>query len=71
MTDLADTPSPQPPAGFASWLDFAVETFDTRGPWLDSLFANDQASPALDRDAIREAARAELRRLRASSGAMK
>lgn len=40
------TPLP-PPGGFATWLDFAVETFDTQG-----------------RDAIREAARAELTKLR-------
>jgi hypothetical protein len=52
---------PKPPEGYASWLDFAVETFDTRGPWLDLAF--DGTAP--DRDAMREAARAELQRLRA------
>ena len=57
-----------PPEGYATWLDFAVETFDTRGPWLESLFANDDKSTVLDRDAIRNAARAELRRLRIAAG---
>jgi hypothetical protein len=71
MSDTRDISAPQPPDGFASWLDFAVETFDTRGPWLESLFCDVQAAPALDRDAVREAARAELRRLRAATGAMK
>jgi hypothetical protein len=52
--------TPQPPEGYASWLDFAVETFDTRGPWLDLAFAG----TAPDRDAMRDAARAELLRLR-------
>ena len=71
MNHARETSVPQPPNGFASWLDFAVETFDTRGPWVESLFSDDRAAPALDRDAIREAARAELHRLRAMSGTMK
>jgi hypothetical protein len=52
-----------PPQGYASWLDFAVETFDTRGPWLDQMFS-EIGRP--DRAAMREAAREELRRLRAA-----
>ncbi len=71
MHNARDTSVPQPPDGFSTWLDFAVETFDTRGPWLERLFCDDQAAPPLDRDAIREAARAELRRLRAATGTMK
>lgn len=27
-----------PPAGFDSWLDYAIATMDTRGPRLDKLF---------------------------------
>lgn len=50
-----------PPEGFTNWLDFAVETFDTRGPWVNGLFSEDAAP---DRDAMREAARAELSQLR-------
>jgi hypothetical protein len=53
-----------PPEGYASWLDFAVETFDTRGPSLERMIA-DGTAPA--RDAMREAARAELRKLRAAA----
>ena len=61
--------NPAPPEGFATWLDFAVETFDTRAPWLESTFTDDQDAAPLDREAIREAApRAELRRLRAAAG---
>jgi hypothetical protein len=47
MTNPKDTPSPQPPDGFASWLDFAVETFDTRGPWFESLFLDDHGVDVL------------------------
>jgi hypothetical protein len=71
MNNVRDGSIPQPPDGFAGWLDFAVETFDTRGAWVESLFSDDQAAPTLDRDAIREAARAELSRRRTASGTMK
>ena len=57
--------APPPPDGYASWLDFAVETFDTRGPWLELMFAGADA----DRDAMREAARLELQQLRALAAA--
>lgn len=50
-----------PPQGYANWLDFAVETFDTRGLWAQALL--DDGDPP-DRDAMREAAREELRQLR-------
>lgn len=53
---------PQPPTGYASWLDYAVETFDTRQPALEAMLANDEVQP--DRDAMRDAARQELRELR-------
>lgn len=57
-----------PPSGFATWLDYAVERFDTREPWLDSLFAgdSDDGAPEVDREQIRESARMELRALRAA-----
>lgn len=60
------TTVPRPPEGYASWLDFAVETFDTRTVWLEAVFSEDAAVP--DRDAIREAARTELRTLRDCGG---
>lgn len=55
-----------PPSGFATWLDHAVERFDTREPWLDSLFAgdSDDGAPEVNREKIRESARMELRALR-------
>lgn len=58
--------APPPPAGYASWLDFAVETFDTRDPSLELMLEGADA----DRNAMREAARRELvqrRSLAASS----
>lgn len=51
-----------PPHGYTTWLDFAVETFDTRGLVIESLLRDDQLHQ--DRTAIREAARQELRDLR-------
>ena len=55
-----------PPAGYLSWLDYAVEQFDTRQPWLESLFQScaDPSAVELDREQIRESARIELRALR-------
>jgi hypothetical protein len=50
-----------PPTGYPSWLDFAVETFDTRGLWAASIF-DEGVQP--ERSAMREAAREELRQLR-------
>jgi hypothetical protein len=61
METMSTPLPPSPPKGFASWLDFAVETFDTRGPWVEGLFSDD-APP--DRDAMRETARTELAKLR-------
>lgn len=53
-----------PPDGYLTWLDFAVETFDTRGLWVERLIAEERDD---DRDAMREAARTELRLLRAAA----
>lgn len=52
---------PSPPTGYACWLDYAVESFDTRSAALHTMFDD---GPAPDRDSMREAARAELRALR-------
>jgi hypothetical protein len=55
-----------PPVGYASWLDYAVQSFDTREPWLESHFETlvDASAVELNRDEIRESARMELRALR-------
>lgn len=54
----------RPPNVYASWLDFAVETFDTRGSWVEWPLINDKD---VDREAIRDAARSELRAPRAAA----
>lgn len=59
---------PPPPAGYASWLDYAVETFDTRDAAMHALFDEGAQS---DREAMREAARAELRLLRCEAPPLK
>ena len=53
--------APPPPAGYASWLDYAVENFDTRSVWVEQMF---EESNRPDREAMRNAARDELRLLR-------
>lgn len=60
-----------PPAGYASWLDYAVEAFSTREAWLESLYETWVNSTAveLDRDEIRGSARLELRALRKAAAA--
>ncbi|WP_265654079.1 hypothetical protein [Verminephrobacter aporrectodeae] len=59
-----------PPAGYASWLDYAVEGFSIRQAWLESLWETwvDDTAVELDRDEIRESARLELRALRKAAG---
>lgn len=52
---------PPPPTGYACWLDYAVETFDTRSTALHAMY--EDGAPT-DRGAMRDAARAELRALR-------
>jgi len=59
--------SPIPPEGFSSWLDYAVETFDTRA--LETLGLLDDTKPAVPRETFREAARLELQALRADASA--
>ena len=49
------------PAGFNSWLDYAIATMDARGAFLDRLFTHDDVPGQED---IRAAAKAELDELR-------
>lgn len=60
--DAADMPTP--PEGYASWLDFAVDTMDTRAEEQDRLFAGTLVS----RHAMRDAVHAELVALRRKAG---
>lgn len=51
-----------PPTGYASWLDYAVDTMDTGAIEIDYLFDDDSTAPT--REAMRDSARAELEALR-------
>lgn len=53
-----------PPPGYASWLDYAVDHFDTRNLQLDQMFSCEDVP---GRQAMRDAARAELSALRAQA----
>jgi len=51
---------PTPPEGYATWLDFAVDTMDTRAEEQERIWAGTPVS----RQAMRDALRAELVALR-------
>jgi hypothetical protein len=53
-----------PPDGFDTWLDYAVDTLDLRTPELLNAL---EGRPFVGRDAMRSAARKELRDLRAKA----
>lgn len=55
---------PTPPEGYTSWLDFAVDTMDTRTEEQERLWADTPVS----RQAMRDAVRAELAALRRKAG---
>jgi len=55
---------PTPPEGYASWLDFAVDTMDTRAEEQERIWADAPVS----RQAMRDAVRAELAALRRKAG---
>jgi|JI10StandDraft_1071094.scaffolds.fasta_scaffold112400_2 hypothetical protein len=61
-------PTPQtcpPPAGYETWLDYAVATMDTRSAYHEHLFQLlPGSSPACDREGMRVAVLAELDALR-------
>lgn len=65
LTFMISKPLP-PPAGYSDWLEYAVETFDTRDLHLQSMFDTmvDEKAVELNRNEIRESARLELRELR-------
>lgn len=62
LSDAEDKPTP--PEGYASWLDFAVDTMDTRAEEQERLWADTPVS----RQAMRNAVRAELAALRRKAG---
>ncbi|WP_157275083.1 hypothetical protein [Dechloromonas agitata] len=56
--------SPSPPTGYLSWLDFAVDTMDTRAEEQERLFEGTSVS----RQSMRDAVKAELVALRRKAG---
>jgi hypothetical protein len=64
QTSPAPGVKPQPPTGYAAWLDYAVATMDTRGASLAALEDDDRCVIDSDREAMRRAVREELRELR-------
>lgn len=64
---INSSPPISPPDGYASWLDYAVETLDTRSVQLLTMF--DDEKPQVGREAMRAAARQELFALKQAAGA--
>lgn len=56
----------KPPPGYESWLDYAIETMDTRTIFLDQLNGPSPWGRIVQREEMREAARQELAELRAA-----
>ena len=57
---------PAPPAGYSSWLDYAVECMDTRTAFLELCVTDGQEAPS--RESMRAAVRHELQELRQRAG---
>lgn len=60
--EVVDTPPP--PDGYTNWLDYAVDSMDTRSEEIERLFADKPAS----RQSMRDAVHAELAALRRKAG---
>ena len=62
-----DAPTaPPPPEGYATWLDYAVATMDTRMPQLEQIMQDGATEHS--REAMRQAVQAELACLRKLAG---
>jgi hypothetical protein len=62
FADVTDASTPSPPTGYSSWLDYAVDTMETRSEQIDRLF--EDVTTSVSRDDMRAAVRAELDALR-------
>lgn len=66
VIDGPDPSAPPPPDGYSTWLDYAVDTMDTRMPQLERLMQ--EVAPEHSRESMRQAAQAELSQLRRLAG---
>ncbi len=66
VIDTPEPTAPPPPDGYSTWLDYAVNTMDTRQPHLEQLSQLD--APEHSREAMRQAVQAELAYLRRLAG---
>lgn len=57
---------PPPPAGYRSWLDYAVATMDSRAAALEYLFSDEENK--WSREEMEQAVRDELAELRRMAG---
>jgi hypothetical protein len=66
VCDSPETNAPPPPDGYATWLDYAVDTMDTRLPQLEQTMQ--EGAPEHSRESMRQAVQAELATLRKLAG---
>jgi len=66
VIDGPEPGTPLPPKGYATWLDYAVDTMDTRTPYLDQ-YGQDEPTDH-SREAMHKAVQAELKQLRRLAG---
>ena len=59
---------PNPPEGFATWLDYAVATADYHSAYLDTVWTPTERNPEAQPHLLRAAALAELDAVRAKAG---
>ena len=66
VIDTNGPTAPPPPDGYATWLDYAVATMDTRMPQLEQIMQD--GATEYSREAMRLAVQAELASLRRLAG---
>jgi hypothetical protein len=66
VIDTPEPTAPPPPDGYATWLDYAVTTMDTRMPQLDQIMQ--ESAIEHSREAMSQAVQAELAYLRRLAG---
>lgn len=61
---------PLPPTGYVTWLDFVIESVDTRSLYIDSVMVSKTGIPVTSRKEMQAAVEYELRALRFAAGAI-
>jgi len=66
LPDGLENKPPAPPQGYSSWLDYAVESMDTRTAFLELCVTDGESAPS--RESMKAAVQHELQELRKRAG---